>query len=91
MLKSRWTHRIVLALDSLAFGIILDLTLPYPIYAFFGTIIFVVVGVFWMSKAGRLTTKIGFSIEDSRILRTLLLSLIFFSECVCVGWLLSYT
>lgn len=79
-----------MALDSLAFGIILDLMLPNPIYAFFGTIIFVVVGVFWLGKAGKLTISFGFSIEDSRILRTLLLSLIFFSECVCVGWLLSY-
>jgi len=91
MLRSRWTHLIILALDSLAFGIILDLTLPNPIYAFMGTALFVVVGVFWMGRASRLTEKIGFSIEDSRILRTLLLALIFFSECVCVGWLLSYT
>ena len=91
MLKSRWTHRVILALDSLAFGIILDLTLPNPIYAFFGVVLFVVVGIFWMGRASQLTVRIGFSNEDSRTLRTLLLALIFFSECVCVGWLLSYT
>ncbi len=81
----------MLALDSLAFGIILDLTLPNPIYAILGTIVFVVAGVFWLDKATKLTLKIGFSIEDSRILRTMLMALIFFSECVGIGWLLSYT
>jgi len=86
MIKNIWTHRFIWLLDGILLGILLDrIIMSNPLWAFLIALIILIIGFFLIKRPIFLAERFGVDEATEPVIRTVLLTLVFFVECILLA------